>query len=105
MVLDDHTVERLNYLCVPPISQYDPDLEIAWFIPREVIKRKTVNNRPYFIVKTIDNNSVMVDIKCWGVRPEKDKIHLNRPYMAKLKYEEQWGFSTKSGLKQWKLLG
>ena len=105
MVLDENTRERLDYLCVPPISQYDPDLEIAWFIPREVIKRKTINNRPYYIVKTIDSNSAMVDIKCWGIRPDKDKIHLNRPYMAKLKYEEQWGFSTKSGLRHWKLLG
>jgi len=105
MVLDDGTMRRLQSLCVPPVSEYDPDLEIAWFIPREVITRKTINNRPYFIVKTIDCNSAMVDIKCWGIRPDKDKIHLNRPYMAKLKYEEQWGFSTKSGLRQWKLLG
>ena len=105
LVLDDKIRKRLNFLCVPPISQFDRDLSIAWFIPREVIKKKTVNGRPYYIVKTIDGSSSMVDIKCWGVRPDKDKIYLNRPYMAKLTHQEQWGFSTRQGLNNWKLLG
>ena len=105
LVLDDHTRRRLDFHKVPPISEFDLDLSVAWFIPREVIKRKTVKGRPYYIVKTIDSNSAMVDIKCWGVNPMRDKVFLNRPYMAKLKYEEQWGFSTKSGLQSWRLLG
>ena len=105
LVLDGHTQERLNHYQVPPISDFDEDLGVAWFIPREVIKRKTINNRPYYIVKTIDSNSAMVDVKCWGINPQKDKVFLNRPYMAKLKYEEQWGFSSKSGLRSWRLLG
>ena len=105
LVLDDHTQQRLNHYQVPPISDFDEDLGVAWFIPREVIKRKTINNRPYYIVKTIDSNSAMVDVKCWGINPQKDKVFLNRPYMAKLKYEEQWGFSSKSGLRSWRLLG
>jgi DNA polymerase-3 subunit alpha len=105
LVLDDHTRQRLDFHKVPPISEFDLDLSVAWFIPREVIKRKTVKGRPYYIVKTIDSNSAMVDIKCWGVNPLRDKVFLNRPYMAKLKYEEQWGFSSKSGLRSWRLLG
>jgi DNA polymerase III alpha subunit len=105
LVLDDGTKARLDYYHVPPISEFDPALGVAWFIPREVIQRKTITNRPYYIVKTIDNNSAMVDIKCWGINPRKDKVFLNRPYMAKLKHEEQWGFSSKTGLKDWRLLG
>ena len=105
LVITEDIVKRLDYHQVPAISEYDDDLGVAWFIPREVIKKKTVNGRPYYIVKALDTNSVMTDIKCWGVRPDKDKIFLNRPYMAKLKHQEQWGFSTKGGLSQWRMLG
>ena len=105
LVLDKKIKERLEYHHIPPISEYDDMLGVAWFIPREVIQRKTIKGRPYYIIKTIDSNSAMVDIKCWGINPTKDKVFLNRPYMAKLKYEEQWGFSSKSGLRTWRLLG
>ena len=66
---------------------------------------KTVKGRPYYVIKTIDKNSAMIDIRCWGVRPDKDKIFINRPYMVKLNFEEQWGFSTRGGIGDWKLLG
>jgi len=36
---------------------------------------------------------------------EKDSIQLNRPYMAKLDYNEQWGFSTRSMYYNFRLLG
>jgi len=105
LVLTEDVVKRLEYHHIPPISDYDPELGVAWFIPRELIQRKTVKGRPYYIVRTLDNHSVMIDIKCWGINPRKDKIFLNRPYMAKLKYEEQWGFSSNGTLSNWKLLG
>ena len=105
LVVSDDIVQRLNYYKVPTISEWDHDLGVAWFIPREVIKRKTAKGRPYFIVKTIDKNSVMTDIRCWGVNPEKDKLFVNRPYMAKLNFDEQWGFSSRGALQNWKLLG
>ena len=70
-----------------------------------MIIKKTQKGRYYYIVKTLDINSEMIDIKCWGIDPEKDKIYLNRPYMAKLDYQEQWGFSSRAGTKSWKLLG
>jgi hypothetical protein len=46
----------------------------------------------------------MNSIKCWGVQPGKDNIFLNHPYMAKLDFDEQWGFSSR-GLKNFRLLG
>ena len=84
LVMTDDIMQRLEYNCIPPVSNYDHDISVAWFIPREVIKKKTIKGRPYYIVKTLDNNSVMTDIKCWGIRPDKDKIYVNRPYVMQV---------------------
>ena len=66
---------------------------------------KTKNGKLYWIVEVIDSNNELTKIRCWGVKPEKDRIHLNRPYMARLKYDENWGFSTYAIGKTFKLLG
>ncbi len=105
MVMSEDILQRLEYFRVPTVSEWDHDLGVAWLIPREVIKRKTAKGRPYYVVKTIDKNSVMTDVRCWGVDPEKDRIYINRPYMVKMSFQEQWGFSTRRGLGDWKLLG
>ena len=55
--------------------------------------------------EVIDSNNELTRIRCWGIKPEKDRIHLNRPYMARLKYDENWGFSTYAVGKTFKLLG
>ena len=70
-----------------------------------MIAKKTKNGKLYWIVETIDSNNESVKIRCWGIKPEKDKIFLNRPYMARLKYDEQWGFSTYAIGKTFRLLG
>ena len=70
-----------------------------------VAERKTKNGKLYWIVEVIDSNNELTKIRCWGVKPEKDKIHLNRPYMARLKYDQNWGFSTYAIGKTFKLLG
>jgi hypothetical protein len=87
------------------ISEFDPDLLLCWFIPRKVTVKKTKKGKTYWIVEVIDSNNQLTKIRCWGIRPEKDKIYLNRPYMSKLKYDEQWGFSTYAIGKSFKLLG
>ena len=104
MVITGTVLDRLDYYKVPPIAEWDNDLGVAWFIPREIISKKTKNGKDYWILRTIDSTSTQTDIKCWGVR-KKDKIHINRPYMAKLDYDEQWGFSTRSIYYNFKLLG
>jgi DNA polymerase-3 subunit alpha len=96
LVLDSAVKQRLAYYKVPPIGDWDNDLGVAWFIPREVIPKKTKNGKTYWILKVIDNTSTVTSIKCWGVNPERDEIYLNHPYMSKLDYDEQWGFSTRS---------
>ena len=105
LVLDENILKRLDYYQVPPLGEWDNNLGVAWFIPREVIQKKTKNGKLYWIVKTIDSTSTQNSIKCWGVKPERDIIHLNRPYMSRLDYDEQWGFSTRSIKYNFRLLG
>jgi DNA polymerase-3 subunit alpha len=97
------TIESLNSSCIPPISKWDKDLKIAWFIPREIIKRKTKNGKDYWIVNVIDETAAMSKIRCWGVRDD-DKIYTNRPYIGKLSYSENWGFSTRSVYHNFRLI-
>jgi DNA polymerase-3 subunit alpha len=105
LVMDDDVMARLAELHIPPISEYDADLGAAWFIPRKVNVKRTKNGKEYYILEVIDSNNVLTSIKCWGVNSKKDKIAVNRPYMGKLEYDEQWGFSTRSISRNFRLLG
>ena len=105
LVITPATVQRLQEKFVPPISEFDQELQVCWFIPRKIVPRKTKNGKNYWIVEVIDSNNELTRIRCWGVKPEKDRIHLNRPYMARLKYDENWGFSTYAVGKTFRLLG
>ena len=105
LVITPATVQRLQEKFVPPISEFDQELQVCWFIPRKITPRKTKNGKNYWIVEVIDSNNELTRIRCWGVKPEKDRIHLNRPYMARLKYDENWGFSTYAVGKTFRLLG
>jgi DNA polymerase III alpha subunit len=78
-VVSDKLLKKFGKLKVPPIGEYD---------------RKT--GKDYWILKTIDNESNQVDIKCWGVDPQLDYYKKNVPCMAKLDYNDTWGFSTRS---------
>ena len=105
LVITPQTIEQLQDRFVPPISEFDPSLQLCWFIPRKIIPKKTKNCKLYWIVEVIDSNNETTKIRCWGVKPEKDRIHLNRPYMARLKYDQNWGFSTYAIGKTFRLLG
>ncbi len=96
--------EKLDELFIPPISEYDPELGVTWFIPRECKLKKSKNGKNFYVVKVIDDNNETTIIRCWGVDPEKDVVQINRPYMARLNYNQQWGFSTYSMRKMFKLL-
>ncbi len=96
--------QKLDELYVPPISEFDPELGVTWFIPRECKLKKSKNGKNFYVVKVIDDNNEMTVIRCWGVDPERDIVQLNRPYMARLNYNQQWGFSTFSMRKMFKLL-
>lgn len=104
LVVDKKVKERLNYLKVPPIAEYDKDLQVCWFVPREVIPKKTRNGRTFWIINAIDDTCQTTNIKCWNVRPN-ELVHINRPYVSKLEYDAQWGFSTRSIKANFKLIG
>jgi hypothetical protein len=105
LVMSDAIKDKLDEYFVPPISSYDPELGMVWFIPREIIRKKTKNGKPYWIVAVIDSNSVLTKIKCWGIVEGKDRLHINRPYMGRLDYDPIWGFSTRSIRRNLRLLG
>jgi len=104
LVMNEDIISSLEQHCVPPLGKWDNNLKVAWFIPREVVKKKTKNGKPYWIVNAIDTTATATKIRCWGVR-DSDKLHLNRPYMAKLDHNDTWGFSTRSMYHNFKLLG
>ena len=96
--------QKLDELYIPPISEFDPELGVTWFIPRECKLKKSKNGKNFYVVKVIDDNNETTVIRCWGVDPNKDIVQINRPYMARLNYNQQWGFSTFSMRKMFKLL-
>ena len=104
IVLDKKVKKRLDQCKVPPLSCYDEALKICWFIPREVIPKTTRNGKLFWIINCIDDTCQTNQIKCWNVK-STDKIHLNRPYISKLEYDAQWGFSTRSVKWSFKLIG
>lgn len=105
LVMTDDVRSKLENYFVPAISDYDPELGLVWFIPREIIRKKTKNGKPYWIVAVTDSNSVLTKFRCWGIVEGKDRIHLNRPYMGKLDFDPAWGFSTRSIKRNLRLLG
>ncbi len=104
LVMNETLQSKIDSLMIPPISEFDAELQVCWFIPREVIVKKTRNGKDFYIVRVVDSNSETNTIKCWGVKPDKDFIFVNRPYMARLDWDPQWGFSTRSVRKMFKLL-
>jgi len=105
LVVTPEVQRQLDEHYIPPISDYDPELGLVWFIPRQIVRKKTKNGKPYWIVEVIDSNSALTKFRCWGIVEGKDRIHLNRPYMGKFDYDPAWGFSTRSIKRNLRLLG
>jgi DNA polymerase III alpha subunit len=104
LVLKEEVRQKLEELYIPPISDHDPDLELVWFIPRKITKRKTKNGKDYWVIDVVDSNNILTQIKYWAPR-EGDKVYINRPYMGRLDYDENWGFSTRSLRHSFKIIG
>ena len=105
LVADETLQQQLADKYIMPISEYDADLGLVWFIPREIQRKTTKNGKPYWIVTVIDSNSVLTKIRCWAIKEKKDVLHINRPYCARLEYNPTWGFSTRSVNRNFRLLG
>ena len=105
LVMSPEIREMIDRYKVPPLGKWDQALKSAWFIPRSITKRKTKTGREYWIVKVIDETSTISTIRCWGIVPGSDVLHLNRVYASALQYHPIWGYSTKSIRQNFKLLG
>ena len=103
-VMSTKTYKALERAQIPPVGEYDPELEICWFVPREVIEKKTAKGKPYVVIKVIDDGGKQFDVRCWTYNPEKDQIETNKVYIAKLTYDENWGFSVRVIGKNFKML-
>jgi DNA polymerase III subunit alpha len=105
LIVTDDVRRRLREKYVPPISDYDPELGLVWFVPREIVKKKTKNGKAYWIITVIDENSVLTKMRCWGIVEGSDRIHINHPYMCRPQYDPSWGFSVRSIKKEMRMLG
>jgi len=103
LVMSQNIRDQLEANDIPPLGDFYPEVPVAWFVPREIVERKTKNGKKYWMLKVIDSTSTISTIKCWGIR-DTDIIEINKPYMGKLDYSEQWGFSTRSIRHNFKLL-
>jgi DNA polymerase-3 subunit alpha len=102
MVVTPKVMNKLEQNEVPPISEFDPDLGICWFIPREITKKTTKTGKGYAIVNVIDDTNQSTQVKVWGYS-DNENIELNKPYLAKLDLDD-WGFSTRSASRNWRCL-
>jgi len=103
-VMSLDTMNKLEDNGIKPIGEYDPELQFVWFIPRKKEVKKTKNGKEYWVVDVVDSSSKVTKIRCWGIQ-EHDVIHINKPYMARIDFNEQFGFSTRSIRKSFRLLG
>ncbi len=102
LVVSPEIMIRLQEKMIPPISEYDEELGLAWFVVREIEKKKTATGKDYWVLNTIDSTNTEVKVKCWGIK-EKDVVFTNRPYMVKPNHDD-WGFSINNVAKQLRLL-
>ena len=105
MIVSEEVQKKLAEKMVPPLGEYDQELGICWFIPKSLEKKTTKNGKHYLIVEAIDETNIVTKIKCWSYDPKKDVIHLNHPYVCRLDFSDDWGFSVRSINKSFKLIG
>ena len=106
MVMSAQLYKRLNESNINPISKYDEDLKVCWFVPISYETKKSKNDKNYYVVQATDDSGKTTEIKCWSVDLDKDVIYLNRPYVAKINYDENFGgFSCIGISKSWKMIG
>jgi len=106
MVINQRALSIIENYNIPPLSEFNADLGIAWCIPIKINTKKTKNKKWFHTIDVIDSNSVVTRLRCWGIDQERDIIYLNKPYVIKYpKYNETWGFSTYGRVdKKWMMI-
>jgi DNA polymerase-3 subunit alpha len=95
-VVSKQLLKRFEEEMIPPISEYDPDLAMAWFVVRSLTEKKTKKGRDYWVLEVTDSSNQIIKVRCWAIKKGRDVVHLNRPYKGELSYNDNWGFSTRS---------
>ena len=105
-VVSQDKLNKLEDMRIPPISEYDKRLGLTWCIPRNIVVRKTSTGKDFLQVDVTDSNSASIRIRCWGVDLLMgDVLEVNKPYLIRPKYDQQWGFSTRGRITTaWKCL-
>ena len=83
-------MEKLEETGIKPISEYEQELMFSWFITRKVEIKKTKNGKEYAVLTVIDSTNNETKIKCWSFNQERDQLQLNKVYIVRLDYDEQW---------------
>lgn len=97
LVAPQEVQDSLKRFCVPPISEFDPEIGACWGIPRNLNLRKSKNGKWFAVIDLIDSNSKLTKLRYWGVNKDtiRDEILLNEVYVIKPQFSEGWGFSTR----------
>lgn len=105
MIISADVQRRLSEKMICPLGEYDPELQLCWFIPKSIEIKKTKKGKNYLVIEAIDDTNIITKIKCWNYNPNKDIVHLHRPYIARVEHQSDWGFSIKNAGANMKLIG
>ena len=53
LVVPVEIMDRLQDKFVPPLAEFDEELGLAWFVVREVVKKKTATGKDYWVLNGI----------------------------------------------------
>ena len=76
LVISNDTITRLREKFIPPISEFDQDLCVCWFIPRKIVPKKTKNGKNYWIVEVMTPTTRLRRLDAGASSPKKIRFLL-----------------------------
>lgn len=103
LVLSMSARKKLEEKGIPSISQLQRN-GFCWFILQKEEVKTTKNGRGYLMLHVIDDEGKTKKIKCWNTT-YCEVLFPNRAYLAKLDFDDKWGYSTRKLKENIRLLG
>lgn len=100
--MDEKTIRKMEEKGIKPISEYEPELPLVWFVPRKIEVKKTRTGKNYLRIKVIDSTNTETQINCWNYNYD-DNIELNKPYLSSVEHND-FGFSVRNIKKNFRLI-
>ena len=95
LLFPPNLMQRINEKDVPSALQINSGARgIGWFCITQVFKKKSKNNKTFYRLKIVDNNSNFAWLRVWG-----EMYSEPIPYtlwLADIKNDADWGMSTGS---------